>query len=354
MAGGLRRDQRGIVSMIAVLFIAILLTVVVLSMVRLTIAEQRLSTDFLLSTKAGYAAEAGVDDAVFRLQAGTLTDQTCGDLGARDAVEEDLATGQVFTEYTCQLVDMDAAAISNKIERGTALQLDLSDMSSSVSRLRLSWYQGADDGPSFGYTFYPGNNPTSAPTMVPILRAELIRYPNSNIRRTDIQQSISFLRPVASPAGATAHAADNWRTYASAGDAAKVADARCQPASTTGDNEYACSFELTGLTPASQNYVLQASSFYERAPVSFRVELLDSSSTPQPQPNIEATIDVTARAGDVFRRIVYRVPLKNSFRLPSYVVGATDILCKDLVVSNLYNYVTAGGNDGCSLTGNPN
>ena len=337
------RDERGIVSIVAVIFISILLSIITVGMVRLTTTETRLSTDFLLSTKAGYAAEVGIEDALFRMRrTGPFNQTSCN---PSVDVEATVAA------YTCQLVDTVSSEFTDKIRPSQALQIDLSD--GTFSQLRLEWYRKNFDENNGGYTEYPSTHPGTAPsTMLPLLRAELIRYPKGGFNRTGIEQAVFFLKP--NFAGSTTSAADNFTNYNSSASTAKLLSAHCSQPLTTNDGDYACDFTLSGLNTAAFNYMLRASTYYERAPISFRLEKRDSSGLPQPQNNLMATLDVTARANDVFRRVRYRVPLLGTARLPLYALGASGSICKDLEVSTVNSeQVKKGGEDGCSRTADP-
>ena len=64
----LRHSQQGAIAMITVVFIAILLTIITTSFISITVNEQREATDDDLTTRAFYAAESGVQDAIVAIK----------------------------------------------------------------------------------------------------------------------------------------------------------------------------------------------------------------------------------------------------------------------------------------------
>lgn len=346
------RDQNGLVSMIAVIFISILLTIIVLSMVRLTNSENRLATDFLLSTKASYAAEAGIEDAIKKLKADPSFSQT--------SCVDDIDVEAGVAAYTCQLVETQSSEFLGKIRPSQVLQIDLSEPSVNFSQLKLYWYQKTlDDGlPSFSPYPSDNRNPSNPlPTLLPLLRAELVEYPRGGpFNRTQIRQSVFFIRPKIGTGGSDGV---RWGNYSN-GQTAIPTDGRCRLVTDVVDGDYACEFTMRNGSPghvidtANNNYVLRVSTYYERAAISFKLETLDSGGNPVLQNNLMASLDVTARANDVFRRLRYRMPLRPSASLPPYALGASEDICKDMEVSTIDGErVSRGGNDGCSLSGYP-
>lgn len=350
--GSIHREQDGLVSMIAVIFISILLTIIILSMVRLTNSENRLATDFLLSTKASYAAEAGIEDAIKKLRANPSFSQT--------SCIDDIDVEPGVTAYTCQLVETQSSEFVGKIRPSQVLQVDLSDPSTNFAQLKLYWYQKTLDDGLPAFSPYPSDNrnpSTPLPTMLPLLRAELVEYPKGRpFNRTEIRQSVFFIRPKIGSGGSDGV---RWGNYSS-GQTAVATDGRCRLVTDVVDGDFTCEFTMRNGAPghvidtSNNNYVLRVSTYYERAAISFKLETLDSGGSPVLQNNLMANLDVTARANDVFRRLRYRMPLRPSVSLPPYALGASDDICKDMEISTVSGErASRGGNDGCSLSGYP-
>lgn len=335
----LQRDERGVVSMLAVLLVSILLTIITLSIIRQTLDEQRLATDLSLSTKAFYAAEAGIEDALHTLATtdSLAADSTCS--GDTTFIEQDVSA------YTCRLVEGGSDTFEGQVPPVDALQLNLTG--SQFSRLGLGWFRRNIDEPvGLGNISYYINNPSSKPfNGVPMLRLELIRYPLSgSFNRNAIEQAVLFLRPISS--GGTANITPTFSHYTAG---ATILNANCPDPGAAGAGNYVCNFELRSLNTDSYNYVLRLSAIYNDSFVSFRLQTRDSSSLPVAN-NLQTVVDVTARANDIYRRVRYRLPNQANGLTPQFAILSDDVICKDPEVDGGTGAVTAGGNDACTLT----
>ena len=61
-------NQQGVVSFFTVIFITLLLLILTTAYIRLMVNEQRQATDNDLSSRAFYAAESGVNDAILKIK----------------------------------------------------------------------------------------------------------------------------------------------------------------------------------------------------------------------------------------------------------------------------------------------
>jgi hypothetical protein len=86
----------------------------------------------------------------------------------------------------------------------------------------------------------------------------------------------------------------------------------------------------------TRNFILRLRSRY--AGTDYRLTFmsgLNGNGTVVNVPDGTATIDITAKAGDVFRRVVYKVPYKNGAASGlDYVIFSDQDVCKNFGVIN--------------------
>lgn len=332
----LNSEEEGIVSMIAVIIVSILLSIVALGLLRLTLDEQRGSTDLMLSTKAYYAAEAGVEDALYEIKTGSPTPNDCGPVTPVESTN---------TQYTCRLILDGLSSKNGKVTPQEAYQLDM--LGSTLSQLRLQWNQDDVDSPASpsGFSFTSGVNPRTQQASPPIMRVEIVKVPAGSFDRDAItaNRQVLYLRPTTSGGVATAAISlPNPSPYG----AATIQAATCP---NTPGNGYACSVTLTGFV-SGNDYVLRLSTLYANGDTNFLLTALDGSGDPLSQGFFGTVIDVTAKANNVFRRVRYELPNSNQTSMLPFALLGGESLCFDGEVSITNNTVTSGGEDACKAT----
>lgn len=315
-------NQRGAVSMLTVIFLALLLTIITTSFVRLSVTEQRQSIDDDLTTRAFYAAESGVEDAkraIAEFQEGNITEAELYGNECRPAqgLSSDLDLANLATEYTCQLIDLSPADFQAALDEWQSVTIPLRGVD-PFSQITIEWHI-YDGGPYSRRASSATNLPRvsawgDAPAM---LRAGFFSVPSAaGFNGSDVSLSTVFINPDSSGSTVDPFSAANDGTVVNGG---------CTSSPVEG--EYACSMTLSNFNSSRDNY-LRLQSLYKGTNV--RVTLGGTLFD-----DVQAVIDVTGRAGDVFRRVEARVSLiNNEYPLPDIALWSNSEICKDFTVTD--------------------
>lgn len=330
--------QRGAVSFLTVIFLALLLTTVTVSFVRLAVNEQRQATDDDLTNRAFYAAESGVEDAkraIEMLQNGVLTPAQlnggdCAPPLAGGFNQDLIDDPEIDAEYTCQLIDMTSPNFQAQLDAWESVTVPLSGVSNNWNNIEIRWHlvgNGAGtDGP---ITPRPNSgNPPNLPRVpawnsrwAAMLRSHVFDIPTSgNVNRGSFNSRAGFINPGSSgvPNVALVSGLDK-----------RIINAGCVSAAT---NEYACTAIINGFNPGARDYYLRLQSIYR--PTHVQVTLRNGNSGVDFS-EVQAIVDVTGRAGDVYRRVEARVALTGQeFPFPDYALMSATDLCKNFAVTN--------------------
>ncbi len=308
-------NQTGAASLLTVIFLSLLITVVALSFVRLTVVEQRQSSDDDLTKRAFYAAESGVEDAkraIAKYQAGTLASLNESVCDPAEGDGELINEPGLESRYTCQLIDLTAPNFQALIPAWQSVQVPLKS-SSGFTQVRISWHTEEDGAYSVRSSTLGNWEAVSGWNYPAMPRAFFFWHPNGVFNGAgSLSQSVIFFNP--DGGGVSTH---------NLSDENATSDAQCQSSVPAGG--YACSVTVTGFSSAN-SYFLRLSALYRSAHV--QIELLDASGTPVDMQGAQAVVDVTGKAGDAFRRVEARVALSSSDILPDYALQSAENICK--------------------------
>lgn len=323
----MHNNQRGAMSFLTVIFLAIILTVVTISFVRISTNEQRQAVDDDLTTRAFYAAESGIEDgkraiAHFINNPSTydLSDLNGDDCDPARYLDGDLDIGNLSTEYTCQFIDLTPGSFDKSLAPWESVTIPLiSENGDSFDRVRISWHETEQDG-----AITPRNTGDDE-TLVEddwldadhaaMLRTMYFATPAGTFNADAINGVVGFLNPT------------NGGGSQSVGPGfdGNVVNANCDPNDTP-----SCVMTLTGLSGDERYLRIQA--LYRGTQLT--VELLNGSTVVDFE-DVQAEIDVTGRAGDVYRRISARVSLlPPDFPLPDVAIWSNTEICKDFSVTD--------------------
>jgi len=344
----LQPARRGAASLITVIFVSIVLSIMVLGFVRLAINEQRQSTDNDLTNRAFYAAESGIEDAKRAIRhylkdpaTITLNENNCT-LPVDTSATPELYSGvlstldEFDTEYTCMLIDLTPSSYEAQIEKNQTKQIELNtENGDGFTEILVEWH--INDAPPDGDGVNPNlRSSTTLPTEsnwvssgYPAMLRTLIFNYGGSITRNDLNDSatIAFLNPATTAVG------DINYNGSKVGDDYDVYNANCK--SSTGSGEYVCS-QLIKVDNGSGNnhYVLRLTSLYSGTHV--KVTLQNSPSSIVNFEGTQVLVDVTGRAGDVYRRVESRLSLDSTFSdlLPDAAIVSADDICKNLAVGD--------------------
>lgn len=332
-----KRNQAGVVSLLVVIFIAILLTLITMAFLRLSITEHRQSVDEDLTTRAYYAAESGVEDAkraVAKYIAGDKVNLEENSCDPADVVTSGELSALIDTEYTCQLIDLTPNAYENYLDPWEIVQIPLTpEGGATYDQIKISWHKkGAKYDGDFNRhkdKLLPTVSTWNSNKYPALLRVNLFSTPKSgNLNRSNIYSVTGFINP---------DSGSGPQSVVSGFDA-KVVDGACT--TTVADGEYACSITLTlpsgsDFDPSNRVNYVRIESIYRGT--NLRVALIDSSSGNEVSiEDVQAVVDVTGRAGDVYRRVQARISLlnQNLFPFPDFAIQTAGDICKNFSITD--------------------
>lgn len=314
-----QNGERGVVALMTTIIVSLLLVVVTISGARIMSAELRQATDFDLSVKAYFAAESGVEDAIAEIRRNGVENSVSPGCEAFNDSDANLSSDGVVA-YTCQVVSLEQTALQSELKKEASVQIDLAGL--DFNRLVVSWNQegssdpAAWDGAAIPPQFPPGT--TWSDQYPAVMEATFVSYPQtSSFDSADITSQVVILKPSSSGVQ------NNPINIQSASNPETV---RCTPSAVSGSYECQASLQLP---PANRNYVVRLHARYSST--HYKIEAFKGNN-PVDIPNTQLTVDVTGKAGDVFRRIQAKSFLSQSTSLP-FVILADDSICKVLEVT---------------------
>lgn len=361
----MRSTERGAVSIFIVVFASLLITIVTISFLRLMTQTAQEASTVDLSQSAYDAALDGVEDAKRAIADPDITidssdgcTQVAQALGKGDnevIIEQNEDDASLSQAYTCVTVDFDAKNVEEQnINENSSILIPLKTKSGDdFDTIRVGWRRpsGPHGTPAVlrstaQLDSLPQRSSWGGETPA-LLRVRYIwATSESNIDLDDyasVSSDGSFQRAeksrtkfiVPSDTGLTSSAINNEADNDSDPSVAFCTSALSSAASMAG---YDCAFNLTNVPAGSSNNApkfIQITPLYKGADVS--IELLDGT-TNVPFNGVQAIVDSTGRAGDVFRRVQARVRLDGVDTSASYpsdalVIGGGD-LCKDFSITD--------------------
>jgi Tfp pilus assembly protein PilX len=337
-------NQQGIISMISVIFISILLSLLAIGLARVTADEQRSATNLLLSTRALYAAEAGVQDAVYDFRVGgSGSPGSCHTSPNLDPQISNDNTNR--SSYTCVLVG-GGQTLDDVVGHNRSYTINAGRISSGAS-LQLEWFLAGTDLPTSGYNLSlfdnSGDNPqcgtdpqTANCPSPPIMKVDVIGVPTSGFQRDDVRRHVVLLRPGTS--GSTSSAA--FSASSNFSDSTTEQTSLCDTGAVAGN--YMCTTSFNSFSN-SYSYTFVLTPLYQQRDVvnslsgtHFRVRVTGGTA------NLGGLVDVTARSNDVFRRVVYNFTPNGTSLVPNYSLLSDTPFCKNPYVASTNGRVLGG------------
>jgi hypothetical protein len=373
-------NQSGAVSMLSVLVFSIIITVVATAYIKSVTSQQKTALNYDLGTRAYYAAESGVQDAI-RSLAGSTEYQANGKPDCAPA-DGGGALGDSSVDYgigyTCQIIKVTPTDVKGRVEpnaKNAMARLEATTNPAGPYKLVVRWSQkqtGTDqvyyprslDQPLFPpYNQWNASGDLTKPVHA-LLKVNVISVPKTGtFTRDQIQQRVVFMNPT-TPENAGEDSGGGFvdfkvnneplgKTSNGAIEPQRVElmnNAECYPSDNiTGSNfkEYSCKSIIRlqdGYDLTTQTLYARVSSIYRST--DFSIELTQDNDTPLTLKNGQAVIDVTGKAGsNVFRRVQQTVSLGGYFEddQPDAALIAGEGICKLLS----YTTVAAGYQEGC-------
>lgn len=313
--------ERGAVALITAMVVSVLLMITTAGMVSLTVKSMRQSTDGAQSTKAYYAAEGALEEAILNIKKDPNYTGSCPGGAAAGSAKDAV--------ITCILVNQQPNQVSGTVGANETVQIDLSAVSNLAS-VKIDW--GLEQGynassiPNYAGGFPEGSNwPATAPAL---MEAALVEYPNS--AEFAINQ-VGFYQAVLGP---QANSGPPFYHYINGSSSARLSAPI--PSGCTGTAPYQCTATAGGLGN-TKRFVLRLKARYNKA--SYRVSVFNGSNQPTTIPGAMYTVDVTARAGDVFRRVQTSFPVDGggpeALKGLDYVLYSDTSICKDFEIEGV-------------------
>lgn len=331
----MQSTERGAVALITAMIVSILLMITTAGMVSLTVKSLRQSTDGAQSTKAYYAAEGGLEETLLKLRndpnyAGSCSGATSS-ASAKDGV------------VTCSKVIKAPNQVEGVLDVNGTDQIDLSSVP-TFSEVTLEW-SGLNDNaagfaalPNYVQNGFPGGRGTSAsvqyPANVPpVMELGVVEYPDT---QEFTIEKVRFLQGVFAPKG-TAMGDPTKILTSDAVYPYEVVSNRpyIGTCSLAASAQYTCKMVIGNFNRGTAHkYVLRLKSRYNGGKYKISVT---SGGVPVTIPGAMYTVDVTARAGDTFRRIQTSFPLNGSATSEGlsgldYVLYSDSDICKSFEI----------------------
>ncbi len=335
MNKNLQKQQTGAVSMITVIFVSVILSVLTTSFIRLTINEQREAIDDDLTTRAYYAAESGVQDAITAIKNNSVDAARAAECrpNSGDGVLSNF--DGLDTAYTCQTIALAPVDYQASLSEGEAVFFKLDSGADNISSLKISWHILGDSNDSDGRNVVAHNSAIlpqsgnwgdgSGNSFPAMLRTQLISVPEVNVTRSSINNYVGFLNPTNNAAAVTTPAGMNGG----------VSSAACNFG--VSDGAYVCSITIGSLNDSANDYYLRVQALYRTTHV--KIEIFAGGSLVK-LVDVQAVIDVTGRAGDVYRRVEERVDLTPNSLWPNYAILSAEDICKNFVITDKVVHAT--------------
>lgn len=326
------QQQRGLVALTATIIMSLLFVITLLGVTTVMLSEKRQSTDADQSIRAYYAAEAGAERAMRRIRhqlktAGTVVPvtscnptQSASDQVGGAGSNEFVTCTKVTTRNPNLLYDLKRDAHAYEIDMGPTLPM-------YPDYITIEWNKPSEPATNFTPFTTFNRTPTTPPWTRPaVLEIQDFSYntggggPNAGSAR--YTQNVL----VPSTSGAAQYKS-LYHTENDTGDQPFHGD--CSAARP----EYRCVIKLDLQGGGGHTHVIRLRARYADASIRIRA-YKNGQVNPLAMPDSYARIDVTARAGTVFRRLVQYVPIdKGIARGLDYVIYSETDICKNISVS---------------------
>lgn len=344
-------NQSGAVSFLSVIIFTIIITTVTFAYMQSVIRQRKNAFNYDLSTRAYYAAESGVQDAVRALRSGTaqLTNgekNTCAQLvgGSSSGIIGDSADFGV--SYTCQLINTNVVSGTLQATDGN-VTIRLRPATGTFPDnplIRIKW------GPTDSGTFYRRDDGASlnlpsitrwnhggdaAKPVYPMMRAAVVKHPSSGtFTRSQIQQRVTFLNPATQTGFFNNSVAIN---FGSVNQDTLLANGGCSATAQSGSLPCVADLRLSNAGISSSELYINLSSLYSNAHFEVSVYAVSGLDATQIQlGQTSADIDVTGKANSVYRRVKQTVILGDNYSYetrPGAAIVSAEGICKSFEVA---------------------
>lgn len=320
-----KTKEQGFVAIVVAALIMVILSLITIGFTRMMQQEQQEALDRQLTRQALYAAESGINDVYEGLSDGTLTQIEKTDCDVSDLPNDGVISDSTNIAYTCALYDKTPAELAYSV--GTAdskISPLITESGRNFASITIRWAQekGLNNVATLPTCASAGTFPASRAGNVPLLRVDFTN--TSTLSRDNLINSTDYLYLAPCRGGGTT-------TYAYASGAkGTVVAVGCVAGA-----PLPCSLTITGLS--GSKYVARIHSVYDSSQIIIDgLEQLGGGATgPVEFAQSQTSIDVTARATDVVRRLRVAIPLGQPDNPPESVFQSFDGICKQLSIDTV-------------------
>lgn len=326
-------NQSGAASLLTVMVLSIVLLMITTALMRLSIIDQRSSLDDDLSSRAYYAAESGIQDAILALRTDLQDNGQVDQAGPGGLLNAEICDKQELVttsdtlleevEIECQLIEMEPQTLEANLAEGETIQLPLTP-SGNPAGIILKWHL-LDGNPIARRLSTDTSLPskTTWPADPAMLRVNIFSHDkNSPFNRASLiaSNNIALLNPADLDAALSVD--NNFDS--------QIVAALCSD-SIPGET-FACTATINGFDFANNQYYIRITPMYTGTDIELSLPGGEAFL------NAQAKIDVTGRSQDVYRRIRTTVDLSASQAgsiesiLPDDALTIGSDICKQLTV----------------------
>ena len=394
------RTQEGVTSIYVVLFTTLIMGLIVLGFATIAVSGSRRTTNNDLSNSAYDSALAGVEDAKIALieyhkcidragsgSVGTLScsevinqmkngirNQDCDtvakvlgrDYSASEVKINEGAVGSLSNElnqaYTCVRITEDLNNYQSTVSGTDRVRLIPIRTDRNIQKIEFNWGYGDISGTS-GYSYFPPKSSISLDALAPAIVLDIFQTDNTfslgelsvNNGDSGTDHATLVLRPnvTSGTVSPTQIPANKVLDVSDKHDNEPIS-VNCSTTSTNADG-FHCLSEITlpntynGGTRNDSTFFLRVELPYGDTGTEFSVRLHDTGGNVVNFVGVQAQIDSTGRANDLYRRVETRIELvENNIPYPEFALQTNSAIEKNFwVTRNCWAY-----EDGTSRTCN--
>jgi len=332
--------QEGFVSLVVSALLMVILALITIGFARIMQREQRQAIDRHLSREALYAAESGINDVAAKIADPAsdpvydLPAKTSCDVNGLGPAGNGNLSADGAVAYTCALYDRSPSTLEYTATDQQSKITELNTESGNrLDTLTFAW-GNSDTNPNNNLPanlpacgFSAQDLPPSRSNAPPVLKIDLTKIDARYVRDQMLQNTeYYYLLPCSGGPGAT-----NIAFNPNVTQRGRAIQVPC-----TGTGLRPCTFTIDSMAPFnSSKYFLRLKPIYTGA--SITVEGTEQGGGKAAFNNAQVSIDMTAKAGDVIRRLRASLPIStitSDLGIPEAVLQGFDGICKQIEVVN--------------------
>ncbi len=362
LPGNKDKNQRGVASILVVAIVILLLTIISIGFARIMSRSTNTSLNGQLGSSASYAVQSALNDTVTYLKShpATPTASTCNSSTLQTIYTGGNLSGNGNTQYTCILINPKPGDLVYQNLPALGSQVIKMTTDNTVDSAMFSW-QAHDTSksslPAAGASSLLDETTWSSSNYAPMLRLTLYPVPSSgSLAGTQSGSRTYFLYPNSGSAGTIGSI-----SYSATADGSLVKVnclAKTLPSSFSGTDVYTCNAIISGLSSvigAGGYFYVRLTPIY--VDTDLKIKAVDSTGATVHFINVQAIVDVTAKANSAAKRLQARVdtgtenisPTDNA--IPENTLRSAEALCKRLnITSTGVASVDASASSICNLS----